>query len=93
MTPLERAARAISLYSNGGDAWGEYGASYRRDYIEAARVALMAIREPSEAMVEAGVVSLSNSGVDDVRHDDPKQCWIDMIDLLLRRDNHDGQNN
>lgn len=72
MTPVERAVDAIS--------------EYLPDQILAELVVvqvLKALREPSEAMLGAGMMGLSNSGVDDANSGDATSCWQAMIDAAL----------
>jgi hypothetical protein len=74
MTPIERAARALTLYVPEPIAE------------EAARAVIEAIREPSEAMETAGYGNSKGDPdytgiVDNPRPDD---AWRDMIDELLK---------
>lgn len=36
-------------------------------------------REPTEAMIDAGLLGLSNAGLSDLNNDDAKQCWTSML--------------
>lgn len=76
-SPLERAARAlVKTYRVKRVPWAS-DEPKPADY-KAARAVLMAIREPSEAMITAGT---------DYRPVHPevrsKECWIAMIDAAL----------
>jgi len=55
MTPLERAARDLAK-ALGGDFDESLGGEieWKEDYMNAVRAVLLAIREPSEGMIEAG---------------------------------------
>jgi hypothetical protein len=77
MTPIKRAARAIANIEDFGND------RFWQNYQDSARAVLMAIREPSKEIIEAGVKALSDSGVDDVRHGDALACWQAMIDAAL----------
>lgn len=48
-------------------------------WIDRAGAALRALEVPTEGMVEAGMMGLSNAGLDDARTDDAKFCWSAMI--------------
>jgi len=52
MTPLERAGKALQSRTSVRD-WDTIGEHERKMFIDDARAVLLAIREPSEGMVEA----------------------------------------
>ena len=55
MTPLERAAAGLlSLKQGHTIEWGLWDTEVQKEYLKAARVVFRAIREPSEAMIDAG---------------------------------------
>jgi hypothetical protein len=70
MTKLEQVALAISEFDLDG-ASGEY----EQELMKAARAAVEALRDPSEALFDEGFP------IGDVR---PSQIWSDMIDAILR---------
>jgi len=86
MTPIEAAARAIAAEnfrrqfghapSPGWDADRQW-----RQHIPAARAVIEAIREPSEAMVNAAVLTFvrENGGIEHA----PFMTWSAMIDSAL----------
>jgi len=76
MTPIERAARALALRNDGrGARWDVW--------VGDVHTVLMAIREPSDEMVERGEGALCDAGVDNVETGDPVYCWQAMIDVAL----------
>lgn len=74
-SPLERAAIALENLDS-----SDFHERQNKDYTEMARTVLMAIREPSETMIESGV---------DYRTVKPearaKDCWQAMIDAALNQ--------
>lgn len=83
MTPIERAARVIAELAGGGP-WERMSEPHRESYIDEARAVIAAIREPSEAMVQAYA-----DGIDKDACISPEAYWIRddgfsaMIDALL----------
>lgn len=80
-TPLERAARALAEAEvSGMRALGiQVELPHWPHYIVPARAVLMALREPSNAMLNAG-----NDGVYDQSGDtNPFVIWQDMIDAAM----------
>jgi len=81
MTPLERAARALvdNYPLDGGEsplAWQEV--------LPVARAVIVAIREPSEGMLEAAYRDLNLSREDaDTPDVEITRAWRAMIDALL----------
>lgn len=78
MTPLERAARALyaenDVWSNAIE-WDKLDSAERHQYMIFVRAVLLAIRDPSEAMVEEGRWPAEDDG--------PVACWQAMIDAAL----------
>jgi hypothetical protein len=74
MTPIEAAARAIAISRDG------YDYHWRGCLIEV-RLVLDAIRQPSEAMVHAAVLTFvrENGGIEHA----PFMTWQAMIDAAL----------
>ena len=52
-------------------------------YAEEARAALTALLEPSEGMMLAGNIALSNNGVCDTDNDDSRVCVVAAIQAAL----------
>src|SRR5688572_5024787 len=75
MTPLERAARAVYKLGDNGPYGPEDEDEQWHQHVDVARAVLQAIREPSEAMEEAGdsCLGLATSPV----------IWQAMIDAAL----------
>ena len=77
MTPLERAAAALlSLIQGHTIEWGLWDTEVQKEHLKAARAVLRAIREPSDAMIDAASDSIS----------DNYECglaWREMIDAAL----------
>lgn len=85
MTPLERAAEALKSEMGGSRLNGQWmieGPFPERDFKQAVRAGLTAIREPSEAMVQAGSRALSARNVD-AGLTDVHAAHYAMIDALL----------
>lgn len=83
MTPLERAARALFRYEPGpyGDCveWAIEQDFGWKDQVDAVKLVLTAIREPSEEMVKAMLANVPKG-----RDPAPfSQAWYDMIDAAL----------
>ena len=76
-TPLERAARAL-FWSRGGGNWNEASQIEKDGWITSARSAIEEIREPSEAMLNAGNVT-----GDYEYYGSPEEQWPAMIDAAL----------
>jgi len=92
MTPIERAARALFEYEPGpyGDCveWAIEQDFGWRDQVDAVKLVLTAIREPSEAMKLAGRTSQPFITPEGQRPWTPGQIaacaiWEDMIDAAL----------
>lgn len=85
MTPLERAARA--LYRTDDFDPHQFGEDRLwPDLVDYVRLVLHAIREPSEAMLDAGseiVRSVRQAESDFAVQDDAKSAWRSMIDAAL----------
>jgi hypothetical protein len=65
MTALERVARALcELDGNPPNATMD-GKPLWQDYLPEARAAIMALREPSSAMMKAAAVAAAQTGTDD----------------------------
>lgn len=88
MTPLERAARVLCEFDGGdpdevrhgeGRAWGRAWLGWQA-YASQARRVIEAIREPSEAMENAGTVQADRTAV-------VGPIWCAMVDALLNEDN------
>ncbi len=85
-TIIENAGFAVwenDMYEHTCDFGDEYD---RQEYIEMARGAILAVREPSDAMVNAGVAALTQATW---KFDKPtKECvretWRAMVDELLK---------
>lgn len=94
-TMLEKAARAIALSYYSGDYELEVAQAYAeadwRDWVNEARAVLMAVREPDEAMTEAGVDAELPGGQfgepgfreSSVDESDVPVIWAAMIDAIL----------
>ena len=87
---IERVARAIYEGRNGPGcrAWGSQPASHQEPYLKDARAAIEAMREPTEAMLDAGkwVSPL---------YDDPTpaavEYWETMIEAALTSPSEPGK--
>lgn len=67
--------KALISVDSGGVAWDQEGVTIRETYADIAIAALEALREPSEAMLEAGKPwAVGNA---------PPNCWVWMIDAAL----------
>lgn len=73
---IERAARALSVADGLGEA-------HWQSYTETARAVLTAIREPSEAMIEAGLAECSADWRESVCREFLPDIWKAMIDAAL----------
>lgn len=77
---IERAARAMHDYNclavPSLGAWDTLPEDYREQYLGRARAAIAAMREPTEAMADAGRW--------DAEDDGPFPCWRAMIDEALK---------
>lgn len=84
MTPLERAARALFEYEPGpyGDCveWAIEQDFGWRDQVDAVKLVLTAIREPSSAMTRAAQAESHVAGDCEV---DYHGIWASMIDAAL----------
>lgn len=86
MTPIERAARAMYDTVQPEWEWDDPDAELmRRMYRENARAAILAIREPSEAMVRAGGANMDHEGatLPDELEQRASTSWRAMIDAML----------
>lgn len=89
VTKLEEVARAICRKA------GHVNDKHWRHYVDAARSAIEAMREPSAAMVAATeevVVGYDDFACCDgtlyMHHDDAKSAWQAMIDAALNEKDH-----
>lgn len=83
MTPIERAARAHYADAWGGKpwhAWEDVDEVERQEHMRAVRAVLTAIREPSEAMLEAGAEYDSETGCSG----NPRKIYPAMIDAAMK---------
>jgi hypothetical protein len=86
MDVIEKAARALCLHGKVPGLWTDaeredYFVKNRASYEGEVRAVLLAIREPSEAMVAAGT---EDSGIDGYVNDfHPIVPWQAMIDAAL----------
>ncbi len=78
MSMIERVAKAIYEDRNGAGCkpWSHRPIAHRRPYLDDARAALKAMREPTEAMRTAGI------NVEPL-HSDPRDIYRAMIDVAL----------
>ena len=87
LTPIERAARAMYKTVNPEWEWDDPDAwPLRKMYRENARAAILALKEPSETMINAGadvVGSVNKAESDFAVRDDTKSVWNMMIDAAL----------
>lgn len=85
MTPIERAARALARFSVRDESQFPYISKSEAErswpaFEPQARAVLQAIREPSEAMLQAG-----EAHMDEVAPNEPVDLiWKDMIDAVLK---------
>jgi hypothetical protein len=77
---VERVARALCRSAALGDPGQAYIDANWPNYSTAARAAIEAMREPTEAMIGAGRGALPNFCPED---SDALVCWQDMIDAAL----------
>lgn len=75
MTPIETAARAICELDGHPANATMGGWPLWHDYRAEVRAVLMAVREPSAEMADAGRFAASQCG--------PVQCWQVMLDMAL----------
>lgn len=78
---VEKVAKAIYLKRNGQGArpWSLLTKAHRTPYLDDARAAIEAMREPTEAMESAGWDSYDrNDG-----WSGPQYCWQAMVDAAL----------
>lgn len=82
---VERVAKALFQWQHGHDRWDEAEPDVREDACEAARAAIEAMREPTEAMCDAAdALDRVEAGV--LRTEVPFDAWIAMIDEALKGD-------
>ena len=80
MTMLEKIARAMVANGSGNPAqWDEYSPIMKQAWLLHVRAALAAMREPSDAMLEAAL-NVYPESLDDRLAED---CWQSMIDAIL----------
>jgi hypothetical protein len=79
MTPLARAARALVLKESGTDSFDALEPELQEQVIESVKAVLEAIREPSDAMLDAGdhLIVLRGEGVQ------PISVYHTMIDAAI----------
>jgi hypothetical protein len=86
-SPIERAARAMYDTVDPEWEWDDPEAELlRRMYRENAKAAILALKEPSEVMVDAGadvVRNVNTAESDFAVRDDTKSVWNMMIDAAL----------
>lgn len=88
MTMIEKVARALCVADGYAPEEcdtevGHTPAPLWHDYINRARAAIEAMREPAEGMVDAGTASITGRGVpDDDYTDDMRRAWTAMIASL-----------
>lgn len=80
---IERAARAMWEEACPGMEWGDEDKMY---YLQGARIAIAALREPTETMLHAArdwSIKKNGRGVGD---DQATGCWQAMLDATLSDD-------
>lgn len=82
---IERVARAIAGKLDDNTPWKECGQGFRETCILLARAAIEAMREPTEAMLDA--YSLTSMSWNDEAV--AKSVWYPMIDAALKE--HEGE--
>lgn len=75
---IERVARAIHARSDHGSTWEELDAYSTMEYLEDAKAAIGAMREPTEAMIEA-----SNREWDGRMSHRSSGAWQAMVDAAF----------
>ena len=87
MSPIDRAARAMYDTVRPEWDWDDPDAEpMRRMSRDNAKAAILALKEPSEAMVDAGadvVGSVNKAESDFAVRDDTRSVWSMMIDAAL----------
>lgn len=87
MTPIERAAKAMYDAVQPEWDWNDPDAELlRRMYRDNARVAIAALREPDELMIQAGAEIVRHIGAEeseDAYLNDATNTWRLMIDAAL----------
>ena len=78
---IERVAKAIAL--DDCQTWNELDAVNRGMFLSFARAAIAAMREPTEAMLEAGTITVSKTGVISISTQDAARIWRAMVDAAL----------
>jgi len=83
---IERVARAMAAKDSGpegselfGIHWDEFGDGY----VESARAAIEAMREPTEEMERLGTITLDTCLIDDPCGRAAEHVWADMIQAAL----------
>ncbi len=79
---VEHVARAMwdhDRYLSGRAAWDSISIEYREAGLHIARLAIEAMREPTETMLEAGGVNAHP-----LDRQDANEVWRDMIDEALK---------
>ena len=81
---IERVAKALSDSERNYLAWEDESEVYKKLHREAARVAIAAMREPTEAMLAASVEHIEVAGDREAwkgeRENVAKDVWRSMID-------------
>ena len=92
MTPIERAARALSKLNGHPDEGERQGKPLWRGYLPQVYAVLEAIHEPSLRMTEAGATIIRYVGPDESPSSyqgDAANAWRFMIDAM--REDHSSQ--
>jgi hypothetical protein len=82
MTQLEKAARAMALKYYGEDVWPRVDPEQRRSMMDAARVAIEAVRDPTPDMRIAGGIAWAEAAAE-TYVDNADACFKAMIDAML----------
>lgn len=82
---IERVARAIYEKRNGRGCkpWGNQPAAHKEPYLSDARAAIAAIREPTDAMLYAGMHQPFPLEAPRLSSEDCSETWVAMIDTAL----------
>lgn len=86
MNLIDRAASALATFQVGEDGWQSLDAAVQDEFRTKVRVILEAIRDPDQAMTEAGAEIIRSVGQaeSDVAHlSDAANTWRFMIDALV----------
>jgi hypothetical protein len=89
-TMIEKAARAFLEALPDDEFYARPGEDPRcctidgcGDITSAIRAVVTALRDPTPEMIAAGMIGLSNAGVDSACVGDARMCWQAMIDRTL----------